>query len=181
MVTNEKQRLYAIDQRDSRRNAKKKEKEKRRQMDEIGRKLPSLSSHPDVDPKLDEYLLNVAPHLPAELTEDPPDTQIGPEHISETEESPVHYHVNLVENGNRFKPKLTLTPTSCPGFSSLIQHVQSLLEGEKKKMKGIKVLGPYGQVTIGDEDAWREVTTIVMEEEWMDGDVKIIVQVENES
>ena len=180
MVTNERQRRYATEKREEQRT-KEKDKPTKELGDSPAKKPASLSPYPDVDPRLDEYHLNVAPHLPAELIENPPDVQNGPELIEEVDDSAVKYHVNIIENRHRLKPKLTLTPVTCPGFSSLVQHIHNLLAGSNKKMKSIRVLGPYGQVNIGDEDAWREVTTIVKEEEWMDGEVKIIVHIEEKS
>jgi hypothetical protein len=182
MVTNEKQRQYATERREEQR-AKEKENAKLTELSDTPAEKPALlSPYPEVDPKLDEYHLNVAPYLPADLVESPPpDIQNGPELFQEAEESALTYHVNLVENRRRLKPKLTLTPATCPGFASLVQHIHNLLDDGDKKMKSIRALGPYGQVNIGDEDAWREVTTIVKEEEWMDGEVKIIVHLEEKS
>jgi len=178
MVTNERQRRYATDKREAER-IKEKARSTRDSSDGPA-KPASLSPYPRVDP-MDDYHLNVAPHLPAELVESPRDVQNGPELLEDAEDSAVKYHVNIVENHSRFKPKLTLNPTTCPGFSSLVQHIHNLLEDTSKKMKSIRVLGPFGPVDIGDEDAWREVTTSVDEEEWMDGDVKIIVRIEEKS
>jgi len=178
MVTNERQRRYATDKREAERA-----KEKAQSMidsNDDPTKPASISPYPHVDP-LDDYHLNVAPHLPAELVESPLDVQNGSELLEEADDSAVKYHLNIVENHSRFKPKLTLNPITCPGFSSLVQHIHNLLEDTSKKMNSIRVLGPFGPVDIEDEDAWREVTTSVDEEEWMDGDVKIIVRIEEKS
>jgi hypothetical protein len=171
MVTNERQRRYASDVR------VKKQAQKRREATqkngEVTGKLPS--PNPDVDPKLDEYHYNVAPHLPAELVEDQPDVPM----IPDSEEDTVKYHVNIIQNDRRIKPKLKLTPSTCPGYSSLVEHIDNLLEDGNQKRKLIKVLGPYGQVEIDNEDAWRETVDVVNEKEWMDGDIRVIVLVED--
>lgn len=178
MVTNEKQRRYAIDKREEQRA--KERFISTRESSAVPAQPASLSPYPEVD-RMDDYNLNVAPHLPAELVESPPDIQNAPELLEDAIDSDVKYHVNIVENHSRFKPKLTLNPITCPGFSSLVQHIHNMLEDTSKKMKSIRVLGPFGPVDIADEDAWREVTTSVDEEEWMDGDVKIIVRIEEKS
>jgi len=176
MVTNERQRRYASEVR-----VKKQEQKRREAARQNGEIINSPGKTPppdtDVDPKLDEYHYNVAPHLPAELVEDQPDIPMVPD----SEEEAVKYHVNVIQNDRRIKPKLTLTPNTCTGYSSLVQHIDHLLEDGNQKRKSIKVLGPYGQVEIDNEDAWRETVEVVQEKEWMDGDIKVIVLVEEKS
>jgi hypothetical protein len=173
MVTNERQRRYASDVRVKKQAQKRREAAQKN--GEVTSKLPS--PNPDVDPKLDEYHYNVAPHLPAELVEDQPDVPMIPDSGEDT----VKYHVNIIQNDRRIKPKLKLTPRTCPGYSSLVEHIDNLLEDGNKKRKLIKVLGPYGQVEIDNEDAWRETVDVVDEKEWMDGDIRVIVLVEDKS
>jgi hypothetical protein len=175
MVTNERQRRYASDVR------VKKQAQKRREAAQQNGQVSGKSPppNPDVDPKLDEYHYKVAPHLPAELVEDQPDVPMFLD--SQEEEAAVQYHVNIIQNDRRIKPKLKLTPSTCLGYSSLVQHIDHLLEDGSQKRKMIKVLGPYGQVEIDNEDAWRETVDVVQEKEWMDGNIRVIVLVEEKS
>jgi len=90
----------------------------------------------------------------------------------------VDFHVNIMQDSRRFKPKFTLNPSSCPGFASLIQHILASMEGGGQRLSSVKVLGPNGLVDVGDEDSWRAAIASVREHEWMDGEVKCVAQIE---
>lgn len=96
------------------------------------------------------------------------------------EESPVQdlkYHINILQDGRRVKPRVTLAPSTCSGFSSLVQHIDNLIDCGLKA-KAIQVVGPNGRIDVDDEDSWKWAITIVQKYEWMDGDVKCLVELE---
>jgi hypothetical protein len=88
------------------------------------------------------------------------------------------YRVNITKNGRRMRPQITLTPVTCPGFSSLVQHIYSLVEDNEQKLKSIEVLGPGGLIGVKDENAWRDALASIEKNDWMDGEVKCVVEIE---
>jgi len=84
-----------------------------------------------------------------------------------------------MQDGRRLKPKFTLNPSSCPGFASLIQHILAFLDSSgSQRLSSVKVLGPNGLSDVGDEDSWRGAIASIKEHEWMDGEVKCVVEIE---
>ncbi len=89
----------------------------------------------------------------------------------------IRYHVNYLINNRRIK-KLLLTPTTCPGFLGLLRHVHRQLCEGGQNLLGIRVLGPEGLREVGDDKTWDEVVASIKKNEWMDGDVKCMVDLE---
>ncbi|KAL2074459.1 hypothetical protein VTL71DRAFT_8237 [Oculimacula yallundae] len=91
----------------------------------------------------------------------------------------INYLVNLVHDGRRVHPQVTLKPESCPGFASLVQHIHDLMTGinHAQQPDSIKVLGPTGLVNVSDEDSWRGAVDLIQQNEWLDGEVKCVVEV----
>jgi hypothetical protein len=104
------------------------------------------------------------------------------------------YRVVVVERGapGRVLHSTTLTQEKCPVFSSLMQHVRSVLakplngggEGEKGAMyilPTVKALLPTGLVEVGTVDEWEEACRTVEGEAWMEGIVRVVAEVEKAS
>jgi hypothetical protein len=194
MVTNERQRQYALETREEKRRTGEKTGGKR-QRDQTsatptestpqrkrGPRGISPSPYDDVDPNLDEYHYNVEEKYPSAGGDGISNQQTGDAlgnqfSIRETDESGIKYHINVLQDGRRIKPKLTLTPTSCPGFSSLVQYIHTLLDDVGQKPSSVKVLSPDGLVEVNGEESWDEAVASVKDNEWMDGDVKCVVEV----
>jgi hypothetical protein len=192
MVTNERQRQYAIETR----KAQAKESSKR----QLGSDTPkadtpqpngkdlqihSPSPFPEMDPKLNQYHYNVESAFPTESGQATTkiDTASGTVHDPQlsagaSNEGEVKYQVNILQNRRRIKPMITLTPNSCPGFPSLVQYIHGLIDDDAHRPGSIKVLVPEGLVDVGSEESWMEAVETVKENVWMDGVVKCIVQVE---
>lgn len=75
-------------------------------------------------------------------------------------------------------PRFTLTPNTCPTFSSLIQHINSVLNDGGWKVCITKVMGPGGLVEVSDESSWVGAVEIVKQTEWLDEEVRCVVDVE---
>jgi len=89
----------------------------------------------------------------------------------------IRYHVNYLINDRRIK-QLVLTPTTCPGFLGLLRHIhRQLCEGGQNLLR-IRVLGPEGLKEVQDDKSWNEVVASIKKNEWMDGDVKCVVDLE---
>jgi hypothetical protein len=195
MVTNERQRQYALETREEKRRTGEKTVGKR-QRDQTsstptegtpqrkrGRRGISPSPYNDVDPKLDEYHYNIEDTYPSEGGDGASKHQVGhaagnPFSIGETDESGIKYHINILQDGRRIKPRFTLTPTSCPGFSSLVQYIHTLLDDVGQKPSSVKVLSPDGLVEVEGEESWEKAIASIKDNDWMDGDVKCVVEVE---
>jgi hypothetical protein len=89
----------------------------------------------------------------------------------------IRYFINILQDGRRIRPKVSLTPSSCPGFSSLVQHIHNILN-HCERLSSIKVLGPNGLKGVSDEETWRHAIASVTGNDWMDGEVKCVVHIE---
>jgi hypothetical protein len=196
MVTNERQRRYAIETRKITVNGRSKNDNRRKSKGSTTsnddtphrngkERLMSHSPYPTIDPKLNQYHYNVDELFPSGGGQERPTTRTNSGVSADLQSSAgadigqsIKYLVNIMQGGRRIKPRLSLTPSSCPGFSSLIQHVHSIIDNGSQKTSGIKVLGPNGLVDVGGEDGWKAAIADIKQKEWMDGEVKCIVDVE---
>lgn len=112
-------------------------------------------------------------HSPPKLQpENSPGKHSGPH------ESELRYHVNIMKDGRRVQPKVVLTLLACPGFSHLNQRINSMIDELGQRLKRIQVLGPGSLLEARDENTWMEAVDSIRQNEWMDGDVKCVVEVE---
>lgn len=192
MVTNERQRLYALETRELKRKSGEKPTSNREQVLLRNRGAASpQADHRDirdiapnlynlaVDPALNGYPPQVKATAKkqnglASLSTPTPEVQAPPT----TSDAEIRYYVNIMQDNRRVKPKITLDSSTCSDFSSLVQHVYTAMDAVGQKLRSIKVLGPDGLVAVDDEDSWRDAILMVTECEWMDGDCKCVVEVE---
>jgi hypothetical protein len=179
MVTNERQRLYALESRKNRPQTNSKSVKKQR----LNAPSPSLS--PAIDPKLDNYHYHVEEVFPPDSAQQSPTTQTnngvtGDDQVSTESEVdvPNKYLVNIMQGTRRIKPEVTLESGSCSSLSSLVQHVHTIVDGENLKVGNIKVWGPSGMIDVRNEDNWEDAIAIIMVVEWINGEVKCVVEVE---
>ncbi|QSZ30906.1 hypothetical protein DSL72_000464 [Monilinia vaccinii-corymbosi] len=165
MVTNERQRLYALNQRIRRRK-----EEELFQLHAASSSNGQASKSPSIDPKL-----NLLPNQNAgnATTKEAAQTL----EVSVKQPAPLEYHINILHNGKRIKDMFTLNPTNCVGFVSFTAHVDAAVKAPYKKT-AMKVLGPNGLVEVKSEATYAMALVSVRKAEWMDGDVKIIVETE---
>jgi hypothetical protein len=171
MVTNERQRLYAIESRKGNLQATTKKRRNQgsptpteegtpRRNGEQRFSAPSPSPYPAIDPKLDQYQYNVGDGSNIDMAD-----------------GGLKYKVNIMREHRRIKPPVTLTPASCSGFFNLVHQVYNIIDDHSLDTSIIKVLGPAGLVVVGDEPGWTEAIKAVTDTEWMDGEVKVVVDV----
>jgi hypothetical protein len=136
----------------------------------------------NIDPRLNQYHYNIASPLSQEQLQDvatPPVTGMKSIFTKKAVEAEgVKYHVSIMHEGRRIVPKFTLTPNTCSGFSSLVQHIHSITDDDGRTISSIQALVPSGLMDVTDEGTWSEAIETVKQHEWMDGEVKCIVQVE---
>lgn len=142
----------------------------------------SITSVVDIDPKLNQYHYNIQSPVAQEQPQDiagppkPAVKSVFAKKAAEFEET--KYHVSIMQESRRVMPRFTLNPNTCPSFSSLVQHLDSVLDDDGRKVSGIKVLGPGGLVDVKDEGSWVGIIDTVKQNEWMDGELRCVVQVE---
>jgi hypothetical protein len=180
MVTNERQRLYALEARKNKTQSTQDKKGKTKQR----LNAPSPSPSPDIDPKLNNYHYNVDETFPPENTQQSSTTQtpnsVGDDEVSKEPgiDVPKKYLVNIMQGTRRIKPEITLEPCSCSSLSSLIQHVHTIVDDETLEVGKIKVWGPRGMIDVRSENIWKDAIATIMEIEWINGEVKCVVEVE---
>lgn len=183
MVSNERQRQYAIVARKKHSRGKKGTvygQEAAQHDDEVdgGCEIRSSSPFPEIDPKLNQYHYD----LDASFS----DGHSKNQEVTVTSErvevdADMKYLVNILQSGRRIKPKAVLTPSSCPGFPSLMAYIHGLVHGlvdGARTPSSVKVLGPNGLLTVGNDDAWNEVVASVQGCEWMDRELKCIIELD---
>lgn len=193
MVTNERQRLYA---REARRLAAATKAANKGQRDKGTATPKEQTLYPDaqsqisqaaaildLDPKLDQYQYNIRspPVRGATPSASKPPLRSGVASIlysKMAERASLVFHVSIMHEGRRVKPRVFFTAETCPGYSSLVQHVHSIMDDEGRKVANVQVLGPGSLVDISTEDSWKEIIATIEKTEWMDGDVKCMVHVE---
>ena len=179
MVTNERQRLYALESRKNRPQTNSKGVKKQRL------NAPSPSPSPAIDPKLDNYHYHVEETFPPDSAQQSSTTGTnngvrGDDQVSTESEVdvPNKYLVNIMRGTRRIKPEVTLESGSCSSLSSLIEHVHTIVDDENLKVGHIKVWGPSGMIYIRNEDIWKDAIAIIMEVEWINGEIKCVIEVE---
>jgi len=194
MVTNERQRRYAIESRKKKVEAAS-EKAANGQPGNTSERtkttapqpngcaesqLPSASPFPEMDPKLNEYNYDVESPSPSRdgRSISRPETAMSITSsfpVQSPSTDGVKYLINITEDGHRIKPRFTLTPVTCPGFSSLIQHIHSVME-DGRDTHSVKVLGPTGLNDVSGEQGWKEAIEAIKQTEWMDLEVKCVIE-----
>lgn len=204
-MTNERQRLYALESRKSRMEAKANE-ESRVQPDldsehpsddtSRSKKPPrpsksresqslqnSTSPFLDVDPKLRQYHYDVQERSPSEgqYSAKPTGTNgfSSAFPIKAPDASNVKYLINIMKDGHRIKPRFALTPITCPGFPSLVQHIQSVMD-DGRGTSSIQVLGPNGLIDVNDQPTWIAAIDSIKQTEWMDAEVRCVVTMQGD-
>lgn len=92
----------------------------------------------------------------------------------------VAYHVHLLHDGNRIKPKDMLQPSRCPSLASLQGWLSIQIPGNLKIGK-VKIMTAEGLVEVKEEEAWCALVLAVGKIDWMDGEVKILVELEDKT
>jgi hypothetical protein len=186
MVTNERQRLYALETRKNAAAAKQARSQTSggsatpiADTPQAGSEADAVSTPPalEIDPKLNQY--HYSSESPAPQTEQP-DVGASPTVLENNaaEEEDLMYHVSIMQGSRRVVPRFTLTPNTCPTFSSLAEHINATLNDDDRQIAAIQVMGPGGLVSANDESSWAEAIETVKQTAWMDKEARCVVQVE---
>lgn len=188
MVTNERQRNYAIEARKPVKKGSRAGKiiksktanpplETRELLDSPNPSDPA-PEYPDIDPKLSQYPYSPgSPLPPAATTPAPIPEPSNSSKADEPSQSHMQYHINILDNGRRIKPRVTLTPSSCRGLSNLVQHVQRFIDDRTITVTKVQILAADGLRDVEDEEAWLGAIKSVEDSEWMDREVRVLVEI----
>lgn len=188
MVTNERQRLYALETR-----AKKTSTTEQPQTPEDSSRSqpqyqPTDPEGTGIESNLNSCHYNLEPFVSSQ--DEDLSFNLGSQQANvcglngtcapDMNKTSLHYHLNIFSKGKRVIPKVYLTPATCPSFASLVQHVLHYLNDESKNYKsnGLHVHSAGGLIQVQCEQVWLEALKSVEENEWMDGDVKILLEVD---
>lgn len=178
MVTNENQRLYAEEQRKARAPYTSGGGRREPNPEEILEKLkgqiykPKSSKSPNGVSGSDKSLspdptgakLENGAKV-AKLTSKPPSEWNG-----------MHFYININKDGRRAMPRVEFAVDNGEGFMHLSQHVDIIIDDDRTHK--VKIFGPHGFVDITDEVSWRKILNEIKEADWMDGDVRICVDMD---
>ena len=178
VITNERQRQYALETRHEKRLSKLGTSTNgtsptpSRSTHQNRRSRTSLDTYDELDPQLTEAQPGSgSPSVP-------PENGLSQDGIKSVTD--IRYHINILRDGCRIRPKAILTAVSCPGFPSLIQHIHGTLNDRNDRLKSIKVLGPNGLVGVYNEESWKQAIVLIKGNEWMDGEVKCVAYIEEQ-
>ncbi|KAI1001948.1 hypothetical protein K3495_g6254 [Podosphaera aphanis] len=93
----------------------------------------------------------------------------------EPEGSLPKFHINLLQAGRRLRKISLLT---CPTLSGLVRHVVEVLEYPQQKVGNIQVLVPFGLVPVFNEESWTNAMALINKHEWMDNEIRCLVNLE---
>lgn len=85
-------------------------------------------------------------------------------------------HVNLMRNGERIHPRRDVQAMACPYRHTVLQDTAAALGPNGVGNMTVKVLCPEGLVSVEDDATWQRVKTLSAETPWMDGAMKVIVE-----
>lgn len=198
MVTNERQRLYALESRKTLAAAKQAQSQRQTaSAASITGASPQpgsqqrVSSTPsatalDIDPKLNQYHYSIEPQSqsPAPPGQRADGTAAPRMDIMSlcarkaAELAGPKYLVSVMRDGRRIMPRFTLDPHTCPTFSSVSLHIKSFLDDDGLTVVATKVMSPGGLVAVNDESSWAVTVELIKQSEWMDEEVRCVVEVE---
>lgn len=99
-------------------------------------------------------------------------------YVSEHNHAPQYYYINFVWDSYCVRRRLILKPSDFPTFSRIFRHISEFVDHMSEKINSIMVHGPYGLVTIFNEETWAQAISLVAMHEWMDQDIRCLVKME---
>ena len=172
MVTNERQRIYAAETRKPRAGTEGEEQgqfPQRDQFDESGFMEPGSPHENGVDVSTPEAIQAQVPDIPP-----PRPAQVGS----------ITLLINLMTSdgstSRRMIPRFSLTPDAAPNLESLRLQIKTrtkVTTARKLDQASVKVWLADGLVQIKDDGQWMVALLSAGTMEWMDGEVRVLVEV----
>jgi hypothetical protein len=89
------------------------------------------------------------------------------------EKSSSTIRINIIQNGRRIMPVLTINQNRSLSYVNLLQYINNL----HSDITSIKVLSPEGLLSVQNEEGWQQAISLIEITEWMDGEVRCVVEV----
>lgn len=90
---------------------------------------------------------------------------------------PVKLQISILREGKRFLPRFD-TPDECPDLQTLYQIIMEHYSGCYLSNLRIQVLLSDGLQPVASDDEWMLALRSIQSTDWMDGDMKVIVEFE---
>ncbi|POS86365.1 hypothetical protein EPUL_001465 [Erysiphe pulchra] len=100
------------------------------------------------------------------------------EQIQTLEKVFMKYYINLLRDGCRIKERLELLPDQYLDFSKLIHHINQSIDYRQEQILNIKIHGPDGLIKVFDEESWSHAVLLISKHQWMDQEVRCLVNLE---
>lgn len=159
MVTNERQRQYAVETRKGGSSSTTRSSEKA--------KTERASSE---DPR---HLVEDDLVKPAGSTPKSNASQLG---ATLQYYDQVQLRFNVIRNNQRISPPYDLTAKECPDLQTVFLKALPYLSGRSHNGLQISVLTPSGLTLIQDDDGWVQALNKVGQVEWMDNEMKVLIE-----
>jgi hypothetical protein len=182
IITNERQRRYA----DQSRRGQKKVKDNSPSVD-----LPSDAHSNREATKTRELTSNPTSLLPGiyenPTTSSPLNNQIqessgeSTPHQNDTTLIPspeIQFQIHVMFDGSHIQPKHIVSLSADSSFMVLYMLVTDLLRNTMMELHRIRALGPGGLIELSNEEQYDSFNKEVKANEWMDGEVKVLVEVQ---
>ena len=190
MVTNERQRIYALEARRKNSAAKKLGGSKQISPTPFDEEAPpsddermhakSSAPYHTIDPELNHYQYNInessTPQQHLMFDTRISDMEVTDGEVAEAENEALTYVINIMQNGRRIKPRVALSPGSLPNYSMLVQHIEATIDTKDLGFT-IKVLGPGKWLNICNDNEWMSAINVVRNAEILDREVKCAIEV----
>ncbi len=176
MVTNERQRRYANETRSKEKGGKgTKTSSSNTQMQD----MENVQLPPEIDPKLADYHYSLAGAEYGQTT--PPSSEPQPQALT-TPEASSTFRVVFVsaDERNEVMHSVTLAQCTQPSYTSLLQFIRSQTPAGVG-VQAVRAHLPSGLQLIQILEQWNEALKCMEQTVWMEGSMKIIVEVKLEA
>ena len=82
----------------------------------------------------------------------------------------------VIRDGERIRPRRDILAMALPYRHTIIQDAAAELGPNDVGAMTVKALCPEGLVVVDDDATWQRITKLAAETEWMDSEMKLIVE-----
>jgi hypothetical protein len=173
MVTNERQRQYAVETRKggSAGHAKRQRSDSGLPLSEQNTVEQRVKDQSDVG----DMRINNAGFPPGEKGRSTPSARcfIGTTPYN----SRLRLRINILEGQHRIRPCFEVSAEECPDLEAIYTNVLLHYGDAILERVTVSVLLPQGLTGVGSDEDWVRALSVVQATEWMDGETKVIVEV----
>ncbi|MCJ1336261.1 hypothetical protein MMC09_001537 [Bachmanniomyces sp. S44760] len=90
-------------------------------------------------------------------------------------ENPLLLHINIMKDGRRFMPRIDTSTDRCSTLQDLREKLYLHIDVIGHNPFEIQVLLPVGLLTVGTETNWNAAVNFARRTEWLDGTIKVVV------